>query len=313
MATSGNTDYTVTAGEVINDAFEDLGVIAVGETAPAEYSLGALRTLNTLVKQMMGGPKPLCPSIKMWKRKHLVLDLTANEKYTVKIRRLPFTSGGTTAIAVGNTITGATSAATAKIMSVDLSSGTWAGGSAAGEFMIESQTGTFAAENLNVGVATNLATIAANSAQYGPPLDILEAVRRNATGEDSPMLPMTLAEYMAIGDKDAEGTPLRYYFEKRIDDFILYLDCKPKVTTDNIVMVVQLPLEDLDGLTNHLDLPREWFRHIKFALAQDLLPKYPSSKDREKLIIGLAAQSQIAANTFEPDDAVAYFQPDLDD
>lgn len=313
MATSGNADYTATALDLITDALEDLGVCPVGETPTPEDSLRALRVLNQLIKNVFtGGPKPLCPSMKLWKRKHLVLDLTANEKYTVKIRRLPFTSGGVTAIAVGNTITGATSAATAKIMSVELSSGTWAAGTAAGEFIIEGQVGTFASENLNVGASTNLATIAANSGQYGPPLEILNALRRDADGIDSPMLPMTLPEYLAIGDKDAEGTPGRYYFEKRKDEFLLYLDYKPKVTTDSILMVVQLPIEDLDALTNNLDFPREWERTLKFNLEQDLLVKYPSAQDRAKAVVGLASQS-MAANTFEPDDSIAYFEPDRED
>lgn len=78
-------------------------------------------------------------------------------------RELSFTSGGTTAIAEGNTITGATSGATAVITRVVLESGTWAGGDAAGRFIFASQTGTFQAENLNVGASLNLATIAGNS------------------------------------------------------------------------------------------------------------------------------------------------------
>jgi hypothetical protein len=79
-------------------------------------------------------------------------------------RELSFTSGGTTEITEGQTITGATSGATAVVARVVLLSGTWAGGDAAGRFILSSQTGTFQAENLNVGASLNLATIAGNSA-----------------------------------------------------------------------------------------------------------------------------------------------------
>lgn len=75
--------------------------------------------------------------------------------------RLPFTSGGVTEILVGDTITGATSGATAVIRRVVLQSGTWGAGDAAGYFTIASFTGVFVAENLNVGAGLNLATIAA--------------------------------------------------------------------------------------------------------------------------------------------------------
>lgn len=76
---------------------------------------------------------------------------------------LSFTSGGTYEIAEGNTITGATSGATAAITRVVLTSGTWAGGDAAGKVVFASQTGTFQSENLNVGANTNVATIAGDS------------------------------------------------------------------------------------------------------------------------------------------------------
>lgn len=78
-------------------------------------------------------------------------------------REVAFTSGGTYEIVAGDTITGATSAATAVITKVILSSGTWAAGTAAGRLFFASQTGTFQSENLNVGANLNVATIAGNS------------------------------------------------------------------------------------------------------------------------------------------------------
>jgi hypothetical protein len=78
-------------------------------------------------------------------------------------REIAFTSGGTYVIAEGNTITGATSAATAVITRVVLRSGSWAAGDAAGYLVFASQTGTFQSENLNVGANLNVATIAGNS------------------------------------------------------------------------------------------------------------------------------------------------------
>lgn len=79
------------------------------------------------------------------------------------IIELAFTSGGTYEVVAGNTITGATSSATATVFDVVLTSGSWAGGDAAGTLWLNDQTGTFSAENLNVGANTNVATIAGNS------------------------------------------------------------------------------------------------------------------------------------------------------
>lgn len=79
-------------------------------------------------------------------------------------RVLDFTSGGTTEIAEGDTITGAISGATAVVERVVLvTSDLWDGGSAQGYLVLSGQTGTFVAENLNVGVDPDLATIAGDS------------------------------------------------------------------------------------------------------------------------------------------------------
>lgn len=79
-------------------------------------------------------------------------------------RKLAFTSGGTYVVAVGNVITGETSAAFATVTGVVVTSGTWAGGDASGYVTFASQTGTFQAETIKVGANLNVANIAGNSA-----------------------------------------------------------------------------------------------------------------------------------------------------
>jgi len=102
-----------------------------------------------------------------------VLDRTRCTIFSVDdydgVRSLTYTSGGTTEIVDDDTISGATSGATALVIDVVLDSGTWAGGDAAGTLWIKQQRGVFEAENLNVGASSNVATIAVNS--VNPPLN----------------------------------------------------------------------------------------------------------------------------------------------
>lgn len=67
------------------------------------------------------------------------------ENWLAKV--LAFTSGGTTEASAGDTLTGATSGATATIRQVILDSGSWAGGDAAGWLIFNAGdiTGTFSA------------------------------------------------------------------------------------------------------------------------------------------------------------------------
>ena len=78
-------------------------------------------------------------------------------------RTVAYTSGGTYEITPGDTITGATSGATATVVQAPVSSGSWAGGDAAGTLTLQDQVGTFQSENLNVGGNSNVATIGGNS------------------------------------------------------------------------------------------------------------------------------------------------------
>lgn len=73
---------------------------------------------------------------------------------------LDFTSGGTYEPQVGDIITGATSGATATLTAVVKTSGSYSAGDAAGYYVFTSATGTFQAENLNIGANLNVATIA---------------------------------------------------------------------------------------------------------------------------------------------------------
>jgi len=85
-----------------------------------------------------------------------VQSLIPNAPVTVA---LPFTSGGTTEIVVGNTITGMTDSATATIKTIILDSGTWAGGDATGTFTLTNVIGTFnSSELLDTADDANLAT-----------------------------------------------------------------------------------------------------------------------------------------------------------
>ncbi|NIP55958.1 MAG: hypothetical protein GWN13_29875, partial [Phycisphaerae bacterium] len=55
--------------------------------------------------------------------------------------RIPFNSGGTVELKVGNKITGGTSGATGIVRAIELTSGTWTGGDAAGYIYFSSTTG----------------------------------------------------------------------------------------------------------------------------------------------------------------------------
>lgn len=80
------------------------------------------------------------------------------------ISKLQFSSGGVTQVQIDEVVTGATSGAYGTVIGIQLSSGTWVGGDAAGYLFLKQLTGTFTAENVNGSVAgSNCATAAGAS------------------------------------------------------------------------------------------------------------------------------------------------------
>lgn len=88
-----------------------------------------------------------------------------------------YTSGGVLPITPGMILTGATSAATAQVVSVSLTGGTWAGGDAVGVLILDNQVGTFESENLDAAGQANIATIGGATAAYNPDTPAVIIVR----------------------------------------------------------------------------------------------------------------------------------------
>lgn len=78
MATSGSTDYTRTATQLISGALRDIGALAAGETAAAEDTAAALESLNLLIKGWQ------TEGIGLWLNDTFSITLVANQaSYTM--------------------------------------------------------------------------------------------------------------------------------------------------------------------------------------------------------------------------------------
>ena len=142
------------------------------------------------------------------------------------------------------------------------------------------------------------------------PIRILSALRRNSSDEDTPMEQINLAQYESIPSKSAEGSPSKFYYERRLTEGKLYLDCAPADTTETVELVVQYPLNDMDAAANTFDFPPEWFEAVKYNLAVRLAAEngIPVSQD-----LAILAQSSVeAANSFDQEETDLYFEPGRD-
>jgi hypothetical protein len=103
--------------------------------------------------------------------------LIAGAGTTVTQKQIAYTSGGVAELLAGETLTGATSAATAQVVSFTLTSGTFAAGTATGVLVVDNQVGTFQSENLNSANQADICTIGADTAVYYPDREAVAIVR----------------------------------------------------------------------------------------------------------------------------------------
>ena len=141
------------------------------------------------------------------------------------------------------------------------------------------------------GAASSGARVFAYTSKPLRPFVIETAVLRDTQGDDVPIDFMTLEEYEAIPSKSDTGTIGAVYFEAKRTNASLYLDCQPDNLTEVVRFVYLSYVEDLDGTTQDVDFPAEWFRPLSAQLAIDCAPAFRQPVTQE---LRMAAQEALA-------------------
>lgn len=313
MATSGSYDYSVTATNVLTEALEIIGVLAVGQTIDSNDQTTCLRSLNMMVKQWSGN-FDFAPGLKAFSRK----------------RGFVFLQSGHGSYSLGPSGDNATLTYIKTTLSTDEALGSTS-------LSLASTTGMSASDKIGIvqndgsihwttisgtpGAPTTIATGLASAASSGNvvftyttklirPLYIEEAVLRDVDGNDSSLDPMTLGQYENIAVKTADGQPGYYYYENSLTNGTLYLDYEPSDATDVIRLTFMAPAEDYDAASNDIAYPQEWYSAISYGLAKLISPKF-ESKWTELMESNYQAALAMARSSYA-ENTDMFFQPGLD-
>ena len=124
---------------------------------------------------------------------------------------------------------------------------------------------------------------------------------------------MTLQQYQAISNKTANGSPSRYYYEKRKETTgKLYFDREPSSSVASaykVSFVYRQPIEIITAGNQEFDFPNHCYRALEFQLALDLCPSFNIKGDTFQEIRDLRNESLGLMNSFEPEETDVYFQP----
>ena len=322
MASSGSYDFIVTGTQIVQDAAENIGVIATGGTVSSTDQTFFLRKLNLIIKQWTG-KADFAPGLKLFTRARGYLFLnTDNGVYTVgptttatgTTNKFTSTYVSTTIAsneALGQTVISVTSATgilDTNRIGIELDSGaiqwTTVSGSPAGNDV------TIAVALTAAAAAGNRVFAYATTTQGQRPLDIISAVLRTTDGIDTPLEPMSVEEYESIGKKSQDSMPTSFYYEPNLIDGTIYFDSEPTDVTQVVRLVYWRATEDFDSISNDAAFPQEWFRPLCAQLTIDgaigkRIPVTPEMKmNRDESLA-------IAKNSY-PESTEAYFQPGLD-
>ena len=101
------------------------------------------------------------------------------------------------------------------------------------------------------------------------------------------MTSLSQQEYNMLGNKTSQGRPVQFYYESLLSTGNLYVFPVPDsaaASGGSVYILYQSPVSDFDGASDEPDFPQEFFRALKFGLANDLSFEYGyPTRDRQDL------------------------------
>ena len=294
MATSGSWDYSRTGTQLVQAAFENLGVYIPGGTISSADSALALMRLNHIAKQWSGDADGF-PGMHLVHRQRVTLFLAEGQQtYLVG----PASSDARATTRYGRTTIDAAEAVGQTVISVTATSdtttepGTTITATASDIVGVEQNDGTIfwstvssisAGDTITIGTGLDVAAAVGNYVWYFTSraqrfVTIESAVLRNENFNDTPLTVYTdVREYdEGVSDKYADGQPSAILVEPLRITTRVTLNSQPTDVTDTIVMTVQYPAEDYDAASNDIAFPQEYLRALEWELAFALAPAYGS-------------------------------------
>ncbi len=324
MTTSGTWTYSVTALQVITSAFEDIEVIANGQTLDSNDLATALRTLNLLVKQWQGTSDKF-PGLKIWTRQRLAIFFVKGQsRYLVG----PAATDDRASVAYNSTTTTAAKAANATSLSVSTSAGMTAA-DVIGIVLADGTIGWTTITTVNssvlltlpsntLGAANSGAVIYTYTAKAQRFVELEAAALRNNADPTQPIdIPIEIytdvQQYESITQKGAQGDPTAILLEPMRLNTVVTCNFAATDVNKLLRLTVQYPSENYDSAAGADDIsyPQEYFAAIEWELARRLAPKFgkPWSQDMQ-LHWQIAVQDGVNIN---PQDTHLCFEPGRDD
>lgn len=312
MARSGSTDYSINRGDIIKYAYQNIGVLASGESPTAAQTSDATDIFNYMIKEWMATGYNIWATALI----HVFLD-TSSKSYqlgTSGDRACFDTDLIETEMRVAGVATdtilevdSTTGMAASDVIGVELDDGTvhWTTISSVTDsdtLVIASGLASAAAVDNNIWTYTSL---------ISRPLRIDHALRRDTSGTDIPLIQVSRQEYLDLPTKSSTGRVNEIYYDAQLDNGNLYVWPVSDSATDHLVLSVQRTLEDMDSTANEPDFPIEWGQALIWGLSEQLGVNNLVSAEVLTRARQEAARSMSRVASFDRETTSIYIQPEM--
>lgn len=308
---SGSYDFTINRGQLIEDAYREIGVLGTGQTLNGDQLERGARKLNLLLPSL--AQKDIRGEFATVRKRVTLFLQKGQAKYSIGSDHCTASYSQTTAggaISASDTsipVASSTGMTAGDQVGVLLASGSWEWHAIA--TVPDGTHYTIAAPGMT-GTAASGATIAWYTTRLSAPLEILTAVLRDTDGNDTTIgLDLTLAEYEAIGNKSESGDPSRAFVEYGTTTD-LWFSTAAADASRVVRLVVRMPFSDMDSDTDTFDCSRAGLLALTYMLAIHLAVQ--NNRHVSKELAAVAADTMQSWTDENGLTSNLYFQPGLD-
>jgi len=291
MTTSNSTDFTLDAGQIIDESFSLLGVKIAAVDLQSEQIQDGLNALNLMLKGWQA------QGLHLWTEEEGIIFLDVGKENYL----LGPTGDEATTIDdfVGTTIT-STLAADVVIIPVVSSTGMLAGDFVGIQLDDKTRhwTTIFSVDtSTQITLTVKLPTqaISGNTAftftkLIERPLRISSSRRKTfAQDNEIPVESWSRNEYFKQVNKSSQGTVVNSYYSPLLNNGRYYVWQTAASVNDLVRFSFERSIQDIDLSSETLDIPVEWLETVIYNLAVRLANTYSAPPQRIQLIVAEAA------------------------
>lgn len=294
--------YTLTAYQIIKDAFMKLEMITEQDELPADYNSVGLRTLNMMTKLWAADPEP----IHLWlERQGVIFLVNGQNRYTI---------GGTSPSTSGVKPWSTTTTQNAAILATTITVTSVYGMSVGQNIRVAQDDGTWKATTISAINSTTLVvtlnaalTVASTAGArvfvytdvFGRPEEISSVRLFRQDGSEIPVSKVSANEYFNYTNKTASGTGNSYYCDMQQSYSDIYVYPTPDGTDPALMVTFREIVDNFDSNTSLPQYPDEWAIPLIYNLAVYLAPNYGISLDISMKAQGEKSVTDIAAESLE--------------